>query len=215
MDSFKVGELRRMEEGGNTVWRDFWIQHAEGGKGDKGVWDAKTIEDRYQSDVGEEYKERLSAKIEGRDYVPPKKMQKKKPVQPVERSSSQASSVRSGSPAMGPGGAKKQQNEAYFAKLGNENANRPADLPPNQGGKFSGFGSAPPEHVKESDGAMPGVDDFQKDPVAAITKGFGWFTATVGKGAKSLNEGYIQPTAQKVRVSSDPYFDRRWDARLV
>lgn len=45
---------------------------------------------------------------------------------------------------------------------------------------------------------MPGFDDLQKDPVAALTKGFGWFTTTVGKTAKSVNEGYIQPTAAKV-----------------
>lgn len=34
--------------------------------------------------------------------------------------------------------------------------------------------------------------------MAALTKGFGWFASTVGKTAKSVNEGYIQPTAQKV-----------------
>ena len=215
MDSFKVGEVRRMEEGGNIAWRDFWVQHAEGGSGDKTVWDSTSIEDRYRNGVGDEYKERLSAKVEGRDYVPPKKVEKKKPVNPGERSSSQASSIRSGSPAMGLVGGKKQQNEAYFAKLGNENATRSADLPPSQGGKFAGFGSAPPEPVKGNDGAMPGVDEFQKDPVAAITKGFGWFTATVGKGAKSINEGYIQPTAQKVRISSEMYLDRPWDNGLA
>ena len=215
MDSFKVGEVRRMEEGGNIAWRDFWVQHAHGGKGDKSVWDSTSIEDRYRNDVGDEYKERLSAKVEGRDYVPPKKVEKKRLVNPMERSSSQASSVRSGSPAMGLGGGKKQQNEAYFAKLGGENASRSADLPPSQGGKFGGFGSAPPEPVKGSDGTMPGVDEFQKDPVAAITKGFGWFTATVGKGAKSINEGYIQPTAQKVCMSSTMHSARSSDARLA
>ena len=214
MDSFKVGEVRRMEEGGNIAWRDFWIQHAQGGKGSKSVWDSTSIEDRYRDDVGDEYKERLSAKVEGRDYVPPKKVEKKKPVNAMERSSSQASSVRSGSPATGLAGGKKQQNEAYFAKLGSENASRPADLPPSQGGKFGGFGSAPPEPVKGNDGVMPGVEEFQKDPVAAITKGFGWFTATVGKGAKNINEGYIQPTAQKVRFSSEIYLDGLRDARL-
>ena len=45
---------------------------------------------------------------------------------------------------------------------------------------------------------MPGVDDFQKDPVAALTKGFGWFTSTVGKQAKTVNDGWVKPTAQKV-----------------
>jgi ADP-ribosylation factor GTPase-activating protein 1 len=76
-------------------------------------------------------------------------------------------------------------------------------LPPSQGGKYSGFGSAPP--VKDQEGGkLPGFEDLQKDPVAALTKGFGWFTTTVGKTAKSVNEGYIQPTAAK--VISFPHF---------
>lgn len=34
----------------------------------------------------------------------------------------------------------KDQKEAYFARKQTENAQRPDDLPPNQGGKYSGFG---------------------------------------------------------------------------
>ncbi|MCJ1421123.1 Zn finger-containing GTPase- Activating Protein for ARF [Xylographa parallela] len=203
MDSFKVGEVRRMEEGGNTRWKEFWEGHADGGAGKKGAWETVGVERRYTGDVGEEYKERLSAKVEGREYVPlPKK--EKKVMQARERSATLlggASPARSGSPAVSGLGGRKEKNEAYFAKLGNDNATRPADLPPNQGGKFTGFGSAMPEPSSSSQRggttSIPGVDEFQKDPVAALTKGFGWFTATVGKGAKTLNEGYIQPTAQK------------------
>ena len=103
-------------------------------------------------------------------------------------------------------GGRKEKNEAYFAKLGNANAIKPADLPPSQGGKYSGFGSSMPElssgNSSQSGGAIPGVDEFQKDPVAALTKGFGWLTATVGKGAKAVNQNYIQPTAQKVGLRS-------------
>lgn len=202
MDSFKVGEVRRMEEGGNTRWKAFWESHADGGAGKQGAWEKVGVDERYTGDVGEEWKERLSAKIEGREYVPaPKKEKKAMPAR--ERSTTpmggKASPARSGSPAVG---GRKEKNEAYFAKLGNENANRSAELPPSQGGKYAGFGSAPPEPTASAGGgstAIPGVDEFQKDPVAALTKGFGWFTATVGKGVKTVNEGYIQPTAQKVR----------------
>ena len=45
---------------------------------------------------------------------------------------------------------------------------------------------------------LPTYDDLQKDPMAALTKGFGWFTTTVTKTAKTVNDGYIQPTASKV-----------------
>jgi ADP-ribosylation factor GTPase-activating protein 1 len=57
---------------------------------------------------------------------------------------------------------------------------------------------------------MPGFDDLQKDPVAALTKGFGWFTTTVGKTAKTVNEGYIQPTAAKV-----PFLSPRSPPHLI
>jgi ADP-ribosylation factor GTPase-activating protein 1 len=35
----------------------------------------------------------------------------------------------------------KERNEEYFARLGNENDTRPDHLPPNQGGKYQGFGN--------------------------------------------------------------------------
>ncbi|KAL8760623.1 MAG: hypothetical protein Q9194_007781 [Teloschistes cf. exilis] len=100
-------------------------------------------------------------------------------------------------------------NEDFFARKGNENERRRADLPPSQGGKYAGFGSAPMPSSSSSsmskgvgeDGGrgIPGVDEFQKDPVAALTKGFGWFTTTVGKSAKSVNDGWIQPNVQKLQ----------------
>jgi ADP-ribosylation factor GTPase-activating protein 1 len=176
-------------------------------------WDGATIAERYSGDVGEEWKDRLSAKVEGKAYVPSAK--------PASTSISFASTAsshtnsrsqtplgprgagglgsRTDSPSRVPlgAGSKAKVDDKYFAGLGAANASRPADLPPSQGGKYAGFGSAPPEPLM-AEVRMPGVDDFQKDPVAALTKGFGWFTTTVGKTAKTVNEGYIQPTAQKV-----------------
>jgi hypothetical protein len=35
----------------------------------------------------------------------------------------------------------REKNEEYFARLGNENEIRPDHLPPNQGGKYTGFGN--------------------------------------------------------------------------
>lgn len=199
MDSFKVGEVKRMEMGGNKAWREFYESHAEGGKWEDST-DQAIFEQRYGGSVGDEYKERLAAKVEGREYVPvPKKASvEKKPSAPTPRSNTPLS-ARSASPSVTAG--RKQQNETYFAKLGNANKDRPADLPPSQGGKYAGFGSEPPLAASSSSAGsgIPGVDEFQKDPVAALTKGFGWFTTTVTKSAKQLNEGYIQPTAQKVR----------------
>lgn len=121
-------------------------------------------------------------------------------------------------PGTGTGmGTKKEKNEAYFAKLGSDNASRSDSLPPSQGGKYTGFGgglpqptSSPSPSTTSSGGGGggaaarrsqmmgPGFDEFQKDPVNTLSKGFGWFASAVGKGAKSMNDSYIQPTAKTV-----------------
>jgi ADP-ribosylation factor GTPase-activating protein 1 len=166
-------------------------------------WDDATIAERYSGEVGEEWKERLSAKVEGKDYVPSTKpatssMSFQSSATPSNSASRSQTPLgtRTDSPSRG-GQGKVRVDDKYFAGLGAANASRPADLPPSQGGKYAGFGSSPMENTKQ-DPKMPGFDDLQRDPVAALTKGFGWFTTTVGKTAKTVNEGYIQPTAAKV-----------------
>lgn len=210
MDAFKGTEMARMDMGGNDAWRAFW-EAAEKGK----QWDEVGLQDKYGGVVGEEWKERLSCKAEGKEFVgmPPR-------AEPLKKNAgtSDGSRARAGSPAAARGGieSRKDQNEAYFARKGNENANRPPDLPPSQGGKYGGFGSGSSDNTNDegaargtNDGGIPGVDEFQKDPVAALTKGFGWFTTTVGKGAKTVNEGWIQPTAQKVYITHARHFFMR------
>lgn len=222
MDAFKVPEIARMDKGGNSNWKRFFDEHPIT-KLEGRTFEECTIGDRYSGDVGDEWKERLTAKVEGKKYVStpkpvptsvgPKGTSTSEPRSTTSvahdqrgkgmsgsplRSSSPASSIGAGAPS-----SRKTQNETYFAKLGNENASRSADIPPSQGGKYAGFGSepSPSHHNTDQKGALPGVEEFQKDPVAALTKGFGWFTTTVGKSAKTVNESYIQPTAQKVYLS--------------
>jgi ADP-ribosylation factor GTPase-activating protein 1 len=215
MDAFKAAEIERMRLGGNENWRRFFEEHPDTRM--RGLsWDDATIAERYGGEVGEEWKERLSAKVEGREYVPGEK--------PAAAGAGGAGSVSAspapsagaavptrsgpgaGTPVLGgsrnasPGPGKIKVDVDYFAKLGERNAQRPDDLPPSQGGKYSGFGSSAPRPQREEQ-ALPGLDDLQKDPVAAITKGFGWFASTVTKTAKTVNEGFIQPTAKQVRFS--------------
>lgn len=218
MDAFKTGEIQRMEQGGNDPWKEFFDNHpitqSEGR-----TFEDSTIKERYEGEVGEEWKERLSAKVEGREYIPgqrpPQQQQMKKTADPgpTSRSSTpRLANTRGSSPASSSlegleraGSTKKERNETYFSKLGSENASRSDALPPSQGGKFTGFGGglppSPPGAGSRSSmigGGVPGLDDFQKDPMGTLTKGFGWFTSTVGKSAKTVNDSYIQPTAKTV-----------------
>ncbi|KAK5169287.1 hypothetical protein LTR04_005781 [Oleoguttula sp. CCFEE 6159] len=217
MDSFKNAEVARMKYGGNKPWREFFDAH-ESNKMAGTTFDDSTIQDRYDSEAGEEWKERLTAKVEGKEYVPgarssvpvrraPKKdgaaisgagSRSQTPLERVSSHASRSTSPSLGTSSLGASGSKKAQNEAYFAKMGSQNASRPDDLPPNQGGKFAGFGSEPMPTRNENQGVLPGVDDFQKDPVAALTKGIGWLSSTVGKQAKTGYEGWVKPNMQKL-----------------
>src|SRR5439155_17701730 len=140
----KTGEIARMESGGNKAWRDFFNTH-ETTKITGVGWDEATVAERYSGEVGEEWKERLTAKIEGREYVPGKQAPVVAPDAKLSRTESAAggsrsttpmgrdrlanslsSSLRSASPTPSLGtstlGSRKARNEEYFAKLGNDNA---------------------------------------------------------------------------------------------
>ncbi|KAJ5087761.1 hypothetical protein N7456_011377 [Penicillium angulare] len=229
MDAFKHAEIQRMELGGNEPWKSFYDAH-EVTVSEGRTFEDSTIKERYEGDAGEEWKERLSCKVEGKEYVPG---QEKKNNNATASRSSTPMSVgtggvapgRTGSPATAGGmsrtsslragaGAptKKEQNEAYFAKLGNDNATRADNLPPSQGGKFTGFGGGLPPSTSGGDrrsspfggfGGFGGnaAEDFQKDPMASITKGFGWFASAVGKSAKTVHDSYVQPTAKQLAES--------------
>ncbi|KAL8919024.1 MAG: hypothetical protein Q9208_006990 [Pyrenodesmia sp. 3 TL-2023] len=200
MDAFKVHEIARMERGGNDRWKRFWAEKTNNNEG-SGWRDLKgdsaaEFEERYGGEVGEEWKERLGCEVEGREFVGvPEEEKKKRKVVVGRETVLQAGEGRR---------SQKEMNEDFFARKGGENAGRRADLPPSQGGKYAGFGSEPPPPAavgagdREEKEGIPGVDEFQKDPVAALTKGFGWFTTTVGKGARSVNEGWVKPNVQKL-----------------
>lgn len=229
MDGFKKSEILRMEHGGNGRWMGFWEERTgEGwgrgpaGGGDGGAGGVRSegggkeeFERRYGGVVGEEWKERLSCLVEGREFDEvgwrrEGEEKRRKSAAAAASKITESAHLDSGAAGVGTGRSQKEMNEDFFARKGNENERRRADLPPSQGGKYAGFGSAPmpmsssssmSKGVGEDGGrGIPGVDEFQNDPVAALTKGFGWFTTTVGKSAKSVNDGWIQPNVQKVRI---------------
>ncbi|KAF9166750.1 Zn finger-containing GTPase- Activating Protein for ARF [Actinomortierella ambigua] len=97
----------------------------------------------------------------------------------------------------------RQRNEAYFNRMGAENANRPEHLPPSQGGKYGGFGNtaAPAPGHDSLD-----MQDILNDPGAALSKGWSLLSSTLATGATILNENVIKPAAATV---SDPEFQNK------
>ncbi|KAL2110193.1 hypothetical protein VUR80DRAFT_1491 [Thermomyces stellatus] len=204
MDAFKPAELERMRLGGNNRWKKFWSEHAN--SEERAIpWEKDTIPRRYPGFLGEQYKDSLSCEVEGKPFTLGERKQEEKS---TPKSSASPEASRSGTPLSGrrdtqPGqGGRVKVDDKYFAKLGADNAARRDDVPPSQGGKYGGFGNtpAPAPGAGQGDGGLP-FDEWQRDSMAAITKGFGWFASTVTKTAKTVNEGYIQPTASKLAES--------------
>jgi len=195
MDAFKLAEVRRMSLGGNAPYKAFFDEHPSN-KMIARDFESCTIAERYDSEAGEEWKERLTCKVEDREYVPgaTKKDPPAKKAAVGEIPTPNSGSGRNTPQGFGPE-SQKSKNEAYFATKGAENASRPADLAPSQGGKYAGFGSSPAPSSSNNDdmSSPPAIDDFQKDPVAALTKGFGWLGSSFAKQAASVNKAYIQP----------------------
>lgn len=204
MDAFKGAELERMKDGGNKPWQDFFNKH-ESNQLEGRTFDDCTINERYDSEAGEEWKERLTCKVEGTEYVPgaTKKTSIAKPATGVTPAGSGRNtplqSVRS-PPQRNASPSQKSRNEAYFASKGAENEARPEGVAPSQGGKYGGFGSSPmpTQSSGGNNNAMPNGDDFQSDPVAALTKGFGWLSSTVTKQAANVNKSFIQPGMKSI-----------------
>ncbi|KAJ3297207.1 Zn finger-containing GTPase- Activating Protein for ARF [Borealophlyctis nickersoniae] len=192
------------------------------------------------SEFARQYKEKLTAECEGRPWKAPLRSSSPRPSTLPRQNA--ASSPRNGSPApgrnmsasatsfssnssgFGSGGGgnggfapDKARNEEYFAKLGNANANRSADVAPSQGGKYGGFGN--PNF--QSSAPDQGAANLLEDPLGALTKGWGFLASkapgvvgvlgnTVVEGAKlavstaemvgqKVTENVIQPTAAAMR----------------
>ncbi|KAI5838868.1 hypothetical protein DFP73DRAFT_575360 [Morchella snyderi] len=191
MDSFKPDEILRMQGGGNQKCKDFF-------EASDGFHRDMSIAELYGSPFGEDYKEKLTADVTNTPWTrPTRPAAAPRATTPTPLSTAAALSSSSTSPP-----TTKDRNESFFARLGSANATRTADLPPSQGGKYTGFGSsaaAPPTTSSSTAApAAPTLDEFSRDPVAALTKGFGFFTTQVARSAKTVNEAVIQPTAAKL-----------------
>ena len=75
--------------------------------------------------------------------------------------------------------------DAYFAGLQAANAAKRDDVPPNQGGKYVGFGSAPPGGGGARRPGAPGGSD---DVVAALSRGVAALTTVAGGAAAAARE---------------------------
>ncbi|KAJ1830376.1 Zn finger-containing GTPase- Activating Protein for ARF [Coemansia sp. RSA 2711] len=226
MDKWTSEQVKRMDTGGNQAALEFF-------RSQPGYTAGMSIKEKYSSAFAEQWRQKLTAQCEGRAWTAPPAT---KPISPTARSTASSpaqfgsafsnspgisrsqtpDAVSRSSPSIG-GLPQKQRNEDYFAKLGAQNAQRRDDVPPSQGGRYSGFGS---DMYHGNGGGMGNTprpaatsfspQDIANDPVAALSKGWGFLSSgaqtalsTLGTVAGSINESYVRPAAEKIQ---DPEF---------
>ncbi|KAF8622130.1 hypothetical protein AX15_007261 [Amanita polypyramis BW_CC] len=216
--------LNIIQLGGNAPFQEFMKSYTPVEQG--GYKDGISVYDKYHCWAATQYREKLDSTLAGKDWAPsppsasdPINSRSRSPAISQglrkSRASTRNTPSRSGSPALGRSGQTtadspddpKGRNDAYFASLGKENANRPLDLPPSQGGRYTGFGNTPTPSESPSfalsSAAAPSLNDFQENPKAALSKGWSLFSAAVMGASRVVSENIIQPGVEKV---TDPNF---------
>ncbi|QPG76902.1 hypothetical protein FOA43_004296 [Brettanomyces nanus] len=194
MDQFKPKELERMEKGGNDRCKEYFESH--------GVDLSLPAKQKYDNYVAEDYKKKLTALVEGTEFV--EEDHSGESLLKSDNNSNRNASNMSANMGSGVDVDEKQQNEAYFARLGSLNSSRPGDLPPSKGGKYQGFGSGGSISNNSTDGQRGGsltkftLDAFQKDPIGTFSRGWGLFSTTVANSVKEVNETVIQPGVKQL-----------------
>ncbi|GAA5877298.1 hypothetical protein JCM16303_006234 [Sporobolomyces ruberrimus] len=224
MDKWTQPQIKRMLEGGNQKAREFFEANGE-------KWKNDNMNEKYNSHTASMYRDKLLADAEGRPWIPSdtptadtSSLRKPRTNQSTSLSSSStaASSRGQSTAANSIEDSRKEQNENYFARMGNANAQRSADLPPSQGGKYAGFGSQPQGQSSGGGGgnggvgalssrALPGLDDLRDDPVRALGKGWGFLGAALGAVSKTVNDSVIQPGIERAH---DPALQSQFSSFL-
>lgn len=203
MDQFKPEEVKRMEIGGNEKCATYFESNGLDLKLNPKI--------KYDNIIAEDYKEKLTAELEGTDFTPRDysnlQLNNSSGTPSVQQSTAASSnnSTSNNSPLASRKGTpslpnnQKTKNESYFAELGAKNESRSADLPPNQGGRFQGFGNTPqPQQKKGGSFSSFTLDSFQSDPLGTLSKGWGLFSSSVSKSIEEVNESVIKPGVEQL-----------------
>ncbi|KAK8388881.1 hypothetical protein O3P69_020673 [Scylla paramamosain] len=157
MDKWKDNELEKMKVGGNRRAKEFL-------KSQPDYDHYAPLQQKYNTKAAALYRDKISAMAQGKPWsiesasaaVRNTPSIPKSTSTPAFKSSGQnmyASSGGGGYQDMQFGGYQsgggyqdpgiKNQTEAFFSRIQEENASRPDGLPPSQGGRYSGFGNCP------------------------------------------------------------------------
>ncbi|XP_076396020.1 ADP-ribosylation factor GTPase-activating protein 1 isoform X2 [Megachile rotundata] len=182
MDKWKDLELEKMKVGGNRNAREFFESQPD--------WDDNmSITQKYNTKAAALYRDKIATLARGENWSPTTSMAKD--FQPSmywenqqENSSYQGDASNSYQNFVA--NSYKSQTEAFFARKQTENANRPDNIPPSQGGKYGGFGyqmEAPPRSSSQ---------EFFDTAVSSLASGWSIFSSSASKIASKATENAMK-----------------------
>ncbi|KAK9695954.1 putative GTPase activating protein for Arf [Popillia japonica] len=193
MDKWKDIELEKMKVGGNRNARIFFEAQSD-------YHDGMSIQQKYNTKAAALYRDKISTLAQGANWD-----EKKSPAQNYDsmnsaNSFSSSNSYSNSDSYQSYSGSYqnsnsyqnynstdfKDQKEAFFARIQNENATRRDDLPPSQGGKYSGFGytkEVPPRSQSQ---------EFLDTTLSSLANGWSFLSTSATKIASKASENAIK-----------------------
>ncbi|KAJ6640860.1 ADP-ribosylation factor GTPase-activating protein 1, partial [Pseudolycoriella hygida] len=193
MDKWKDIELEKMKVGGNRNAREFLDDQPD--------WnDSMPIQQRYNSKAAALYRDKISTLAQGKPWSPSSSSAQN--YQSSSMSSNETKSATNGSfhssnsyqdfgsyqdsssgyQNLVNSTEFKEQKENFFSRIQDQNASRPDNLPPNQGGKYSGFGySREPPPKSQS-------QELLDSTVSSLASSFSWLSAGAAKIASTAKD---------------------------
>ncbi|WWC73604.1 uncharacterized protein I206_107576 [Kwoniella pini CBS 10737] len=227
MDKWSEEQLKKMKLGGNEAFKSFIESYGPDGGYSKGIG----MQEKYNSWAASQYREKLAAACAdppqswSPSAPPPASAAPSRPSSAQATRKSRAGGAGIGSsnlnPSYAPNPSQKDQNEAFFERMGNSNASRPDDLPPSQGGRYQGFGSTPMNDTSSqhpsyglSSHSAPTLDELQKNPLGALSKGWGLFSSAVTSAASEINQTVVKPSVARAQEYAQGEQSEEWKKYL-
>ncbi|KAG7211289.1 hypothetical protein KM043_010590 [Ampulex compressa] len=181
MDKWKDLELEKMKVGGNRKAREFFEAQPD--------WDNDMpISQKYNTKAAALYRDKIATIAKGEPWSPTSSSAKNfqsHTYMDSQQDSSYQSDLSSSYQNVNTSSFK-AQTESFFTRKQNENANRPDNIPPNQGGKYGGFGyqmDPPPRSTSQ---------EFFDTAVSSLASGWSMFSSSASKIASKATENAIK-----------------------
>ncbi|XP_012536737.1 ADP-ribosylation factor GTPase-activating protein 1 isoform X2 [Monomorium pharaonis] len=181
MDKWKDIELEKMKVGGNRNAREFFESQPD--------WEeSMSISQRYNTKAAALYRDKIATLARGELWSPSSSTAKDFEPSMFIRSRQEHSyqSDLSSSYQNMDSNNLKMQTESFFARKQNENATRPDNIPPNQGGKYGGFGYQMDPPPKSSS------QELFDTAVSSLATGWSIFSSSASKIASKATENAIK-----------------------